>query len=92
MDNQFVFEAIKALRPGAEFSIWTGDISTLQWILPANDFVAPTETEILDKVQQLKTQHLAFMQENENAKTSAKTKLAALGLTEDEVNAIIRGI
>ena len=76
--------AIKSLRPEAEFSIIGGDYSTIKW--DVLEGTAPTQTEV-DKAI------IAIEQaEADKVTQTAITKqevLAKLGLTADEVTALL---
>ena len=52
----------------------------------------PEEATIIDQRQADSLAYEASIQDKIAAKESAKAKLAALGLTEEEVNAIIGGV
>ena len=54
-------------------------------ILNDNTAIMPTKAEVEAKIQELKDAEVA----REVKKESAKTKLSALGLDEEEINAII---
>jgi hypothetical protein len=80
-------EAIQSLKPGSEFSYNNEDYSTIKW--DVLDGTAPTEKQITDEIErldELKSQEVLIKAEARALKVSAYTKL---GLTEDEINAII---
>jgi len=75
----YLTKAINKLKPTAEFSFNNDDYSTVNWdVLEGN---APTQNEIDIAIQQIKADELA-------AKTAAEAKLAALGLTADDLKAL----
>tara|TARA_R110000823_G_C15781885_1_gene485171 strand:- start:10 stop:321 length:312 start_codon:yes stop_codon:yes gene_type:complete len=51
--------------------------------------IKPTKQELEDRIEQLKTELEEKNEQEQANKQSALTKLSALGLTEDEINAII---
>lgn len=76
--------AIKRLKPNAEFSFIDGDYSTIKWDVLDGD--APTQTEIDAAIKQNKIDEL------EAAKIKAKAKadlLDRLGITEDEAKLLL---
>jgi hypothetical protein len=82
-----ITNAIQSLLPDAEFVITGDDYSTTIWHKLEGD--APTLAEV--KAEMKRLTDLEVLKESEiiAAKASAITKLAALGLTEDEAKAII---
>lgn len=82
-----IAQAIQSLKPGAEFSYQNEDYATIQWNVLEG--AAPTAKQIADEIKRLEAEVL----QQENAKTAAKQsamdKLTALGLTADEVVALI---
>ena len=79
-------KAIWKLRPGAEFSFTDEDYSTVKWDkLEGN---APTQAEIDAAILQIKAEEVNAETTAETAKAAAQTKLAALGLTADDLKAL----
>jgi hypothetical protein len=78
--------AIKLLKPDSEFSYNNEDYSTVKWVKLDGD--APTQSEIDDAIEQVKANEAAAIAKAATNKAAAQTKLAALGLTTDELNAI----
>ena len=74
--------ALQSLRPGAEFSFTNQDVSTIVW--HTEGITTPTKTEIDAKIADLETVNAA----KSDAKASAQAKLAALGLTGEEIAAL----
>lgn len=71
--------AILSLRPGAEFTLTNSDdYSTIIW---HSEGTAPTEAEVLAEDARLK-------QEDADKKAAAEAKLAAIGLTPEDLKAI----
>jgi len=75
----YLTKAIKKLKPTAEFSFNNDDYSTIQWDVLEGD--EPTKSEIEAAIKQIKKDESA-------AKTSAEEKLAAIGLTTDDLKAL----
>jgi hypothetical protein len=75
----YIAKAIKKLKPTAEFSFNNDDYSTIHWDVLAGD--APSQSEIDAAIKQIKADELA-------AKAAAEAKLAALGLTTDDLKAL----
>jgi hypothetical protein len=83
-------QAIMSLRPGIEWTMNGDDVEGIIWHTPNVEPLTITEVE---------AEIIRLEQEAENAeanriaaKESAMQKLAALGLTEAEVHAILGGI
>lgn len=82
MNAKELTQAINFLRPGAEFSFTEGDYSTIKWDVLEGD--APTMDELEAAAKQIKKQE-------EAKRKIALDKLAALGLTPDDLKAINLG-
>jgi hypothetical protein len=79
--------AIMSLRPGVEWSMNGDDVENIIWHTPN---VQPlTEAEVQAEMIRLKKAQEAEAQAKQAKLDSAKAKLAALGLDEEEVQAII---
>jgi hypothetical protein len=85
MENYLV-QAIKKLKPTAEFSITNNDYSTIKFDVLDGD--APTQTEIDDAIEQVKADEAQAVIDKANAKAAAQAKLAALGLTVEDLTAL----
>ena len=83
----YLSAAIFLLRPDSEFSLTNDDYSTIKWDKLEGD--APTQSEITAAIKVVKANEAKAEADKAVAKASAQTKLAALGLTPDEVTAII---
>jgi hypothetical protein len=85
-----VAQAVMSLRPGAEWSMSGDDVEGITWHTPN---VEPlTTTEVQAEMQRLEQEEINAEANRIAAKESAMQKLAALGLTEAEVNAILGGM
>ena len=78
--------AIYALRPDSEFSYSDNDYATIQWIKLEGD--APTQAEIDTAIKEIKAEEKAAEKKAEADKLIAQSKLAALGLTADDLKAL----
>jgi hypothetical protein len=85
-----VQQAVMSLRPSAEWSMNGDDVENIIWHTPNVEPLTMEEVqvEIIRLEQEEENARVAKIQ----AKESAIAKLSALGLNEDEVNAIIGGI
>jgi hypothetical protein len=82
--------AIMSLRPGVEWSMNGDDVENIIWHTPN---VQPlTEAEVQAEIIRLEQAQKAEAQAKQAKLDSAKAKLAALGLDEEEVAAIVGGI
>jgi hypothetical protein len=84
--NDYLVDAIKKLKPDAEFTYENRDYSTIKWI--KLDGKAPTQAEIDTAIEEIKADELAEVQAKAKAKASAQGKLAALGLTVEDLQAL----
>jgi hypothetical protein len=80
--------ALSALRPGAEYTMINDDLSTVVW--NSQDVTTPTEAEVNAKIAELEAAENLAVINKAAAKASAEAKLAALGLTADEVAALLK--
>lgn len=82
----YLVQAIRKLKPTAEFSFQEDDYSTIKWdVLEGN---APTQKEIDAAIEQIKADKIAEAELKAKAKAAAEGKLAALGLTTDDLRAL----
>ena len=79
-------DALQSLRPGAEFTFNDDDISTITW--HTQDITTPTQEEIDNEIQRLKDKADQDAAAKVDAKASAQAKLAAIGLTPEEIAAL----
>ncbi len=82
----YLFSAIKLLRPDAEFSFTEQDYSTVIWTKLEGD--APTQAEIDAAIKQVKANEIAAAEAAATDKANATAKLEALGLTADDLKAL----
>ena len=74
--------ALQSLRPNAEFSFTDQDINTIVW--HTEGVTTPSQAEIDAKIVELEAADAAKV----DARHSALAKLAALGLTPEEIAAL----
>jgi len=85
-----VQQAVMSLRPGTEWTMSGDDVESIIW--HTQDVEPLTTKEVQAEMQRLEQEEINAEAERIAAKESAMQKLAALGLTEAEVNAILGGI
>ena len=83
----YLAKAIKSLHPEAEFVFTEDDYSTINWIILNGE--APNKKQIDDEIKKIQLSEAKAEANKASAKVSAQAKLAALGLTADEVVAIV---
>ena len=81
-----LIKAIRKLKPTAEFSFTDNDYSTIKWDVLDGD--APTQKEIDAAIKKVKADEIAEAEAKATAKAAAEGKLAALGLTTDDLRAL----
>ena len=74
--------ALSALRPGVEFTLNDNNLSTVRWNVEGT--TTPTQAEVDSKIVELEAVDSAKV----TARQSALAKLAALGLTTEEIAAL----
>lgn len=80
--------AIRELRPNASFSITGDDLSTLIWI--TDGVTSPTQEEVNTKIAELEAEDAQAIVNANNAKAAAEAKVSALGLTVDDIKALLQ--
>jgi hypothetical protein len=84
--SHYLYKAIKKLKPTAEFSFIDNDYSTIKWDVIEGK--APTQKQIDDAIEQIKTDEANAEINKALAKATAQAKLAALGLTFEDLTAL----
>lgn len=79
-------EAIRSLRPGAEFTINDENLNTIVWY--TEGVKTPTKKEIADEIKRIEAAEAKAIEDKAAAKASAIAKLEALGLNLEEAQAI----
>ena len=82
----YLADAIRKLKPNAEFSFIDEDYSTIKWDKLEGD--APTQAEIDVAIEQIKADETQAELDKAAKKKAAEAKLAALGLTADDLRAL----
>jgi hypothetical protein len=86
MYKDYLAEAIWKLRPNSEFSFNEQDYSTVKFdVLEGKP---PTQAEIDAAIVQVKADEITAKVKAETDKAAAQAKLAALGLTADDLKAL----
>jgi hypothetical protein len=80
------FEAIQYMYPEAAFSMVDDDISTIAW--RTEGIATPTQAEIESAIAAKEAEETARATSLTANKESARAKLAALGLTGEEIAAL----
>ena len=86
MQKDYLVEAIRLLKPTAEFSFTDNDYSTIKWDVLEGK--APTQAEIDVAIEQVKADEITQAETKAQAKATAQAKLAALGLTVEDLQAL----
>lgn len=82
----YLSKAIWKLRPSAEFSFQDEDYSTIKWdVLEGNP---PTKNEIDETIELIKLEESQLETQSQAKRQAALDKLAALGLNEDDLQAL----
>ena len=82
----YLTKAIRKLCPTAEFSFIDDDYATIKWHLLEGN--APTQSEINAAIEQIKADEITAKAKAETDKAAAQAKLAALGLTANDLKAL----
>lgn len=80
----YLFKAIKFLKPDSEFSYENEDYSTINWNKLSGK--APTQNEIDAAIEKIKALEIQEQTDKENKKSAL---LKRLGLTEEEAQLLI---
>ena len=84
--KDYLTKAIKKLKPSAEFSFQEDNYSTIKWdVLEGKP---PTQAEINEAIEQVKADEITEAEARAQAKAAAENKLAALGLTTEDLKAL----
>ena len=86
MNDEMIVKAIHRLKPTAQFTFTDCDYSTIKWDVLDGD--APTLKEIKDAIKANEADEAQAVIDKANAKTAAQAKLAALGLTVEDLTAL----
>ena len=81
-----IAKAIKAINPNAEFTVINEDFNQITW---ENGTTPISQSDIENKITELKAKAIQDKTDKENNIASGKQKLIDLGLTEEEIKALI---
>ena len=84
--KNYLDEALRLLKPNSEYSYLNNDYNTIVWHVIDGD--APTKKQIDDAIKQVKANEIAETEAKVKAKETAQNKLAALGLTLEDLTAL----
>lgn len=86
MTNKLITKAVQALAPDLDFRVEDGNIDTIESL---NGKEIPSKELIEAQIKIVEMEIASEAALRESSKASAFAKLAALGLTKDEVNGLI---
>ena len=81
-----VATAIKLINPNANFTVEDNDVTKITWVAGTTPI---SESDINAKLSEADAIDAAKLTTKQTNRTNAITKLKALGLTDDEINALI---
>jgi predicted RNA-binding protein with PIN domain len=84
--NEIIIKAIQKIKPNAQVSVSDGNIDTIVW---ENGTTPIPVTDIQAQIPTVEAEIEQEKQDAINKKASGKQKLLDLGLTEEEVKALI---
>ena len=80
------FEAIQYMYPDAAFSMVNDDISTIAW--RTEGIATPSDEQVAAAITAMEAEEVSKAAAKVAAKESAEAKLAAIGLTPEEISAL----
>ena len=86
IEIDYIIEAVKTLRPNAEFSFSDEDYSSIKY--DKLDGAPPSYEEIGAIITEIKNKEAEKLANKAAAKAAAQAKLAALGLTANDLKAL----
>lgn len=87
LDPIKILKAIKHIRPKAEVTLVEDDLDSLNWIVIDGNI--PSHDEILQAIPVIEKQLQDDAKSVQDNRSRALQKLKALGLTEDEITALL---
>ena len=84
--NNYLVKAIQKLTPNSQWRMVNNDYSKIEWIVLEGQ--APSQAEIDAAIKQVKAEEAQLLLDQVAAKKAAQTKLAALGLTVEDLQAL----
>jgi len=85
MEHFEIAKALNHLLPKAKFVLSGDTVDGIEWL---DERPLPSETEIKNAIKVVKANEIAQIEAKAAAKTAAEGKLAALGLTTDDLRAL----
>jgi hypothetical protein len=82
----YLDKAIFKLKPNSEFTYINRDYATIEWHVLEGK--APTQAEIDNAIEQIKADEAQAIIDKATAKAAAQAKLAAFGLTVEDLQAL----
>jgi len=82
------FDAVRYIYPDAVFSMVDDDLQKITWV--GQEYPIPTAEQIAAAIAAMEGAEAQAVIAKAAAKASAEAKLAALGLTADEVAALLK--
>jgi hypothetical protein len=82
------FDAVRYIYPDAVFSMVDDDVNQITWV--GQDYAIPTAEQITTAIAAIEAADAQAIINKAAAKATAEAKLLALGLTADEVAALIK--
>jgi hypothetical protein len=81
-----VLKAVENLSSGTTFTMSNDDFDSIEW--KSNGNLPPTLNELFAEIERLKQDELSIIENAKTANQAAEAKLAALGLTADDLKAL----
>ena len=86
MQKDYLFLAIRSLKPSSQFTYKEQDYSSIKWDVLEGE--APTQAEIDAAIEQVKIDEAQAEAAKAAKKAAAEAKLEALGLTPEDLKAL----
>lgn len=80
------FNAIRFLYPEAIFSMVDDDVNKITWV--GQEYPVPTAEQLSEAIAAMEATEAKTIADKEAAKISAQAKLAAIGLSSEEIAAL----
>jgi len=82
----YTVKALQKLKPESQWRMVDNDYSKIEWIVLEGK--APTQAQIDTAIEKIKSDEIAETEAKATAKVTAQAKLAALGLTVEDLQAL----
>ena len=80
------FNAVRFLYPEAIFSMVDDDVNKITWV--GQEYPVPTAEQLSEAIAAMEAAEAKAIADKEAAKISAQAKLAAIGLSSEEIAAL----